>query len=140
MKRILVALSIVIALAACAGHGSSQNDEALQKLMQRKLKAAQRVLEGIALGNFDRISEQAQELIVISKEAEWRVLKTPKYELFSNDFRQTAGTIVDKARERNLDGATLAYMDLTMICVKCHKHVREVRMSRLERHTTDGGR
>ena len=29
--------------------------------------------------------------------------------------------------KKNLDAATLGYMDLTMSCVRCHKHVREVR-------------
>jgi hypothetical protein len=133
MKPKFFVLASMLALVVFAGSRGDENDEALQKLMQRKLKAAQNILEGIALNDFDRISQQAQDLINISKEAEWRVLKTPRYELHSNDFRRTAGELVEKARQRNLDGATLAYMDLTMNCVKCHKHVREVRMSRFDR-------
>jgi hypothetical protein len=32
-----------------------------------------------------------------------------------------------KARDRNLDGATLAYLDLSMSCVKCHQAIRDRR-------------
>jgi hypothetical protein len=31
------------------------------------------------------------------------------------------------AREENLDGATLAYVELTINCVACHRHVRSVK-------------
>ncbi len=34
------------------------------------------------------------------------------------------GTIEKNARNRNIDGATLAYLKLTMNCVQCHKYVR----------------
>ncbi len=32
-----------------------------------------------------------------------------------------------KAKDKNLDGVTLAYMDLTMSCVRCHQYVRDTR-------------
>ena len=40
-------------------------------------------------------------------------------------FRRSAETMARRARERNLDGATLAYLDLTMTCVKCHQTTRD---------------
>ena len=30
-----------------------------------------------------------------------------------------------KAKAKNLDGATLAYVRLTMNCIECHKYVRD---------------
>jgi hypothetical protein len=30
-----------------------------------------------------------------------------------------------KAKDKNIDGATLAYLRLTMNCVNCHKYVRQ---------------
>jgi hypothetical protein len=61
------------------------------------------------------------------------VIRTPQYELFSNQFRKTAESLVKNAKAKNLDGAALDYFDLTMTCVKCHKYVRETRMTRLDR-------
>jgi hypothetical protein len=49
----------------------------------------------------------------------------------SNDFRRSADSIVQAAKAKNLDGAALAYVDMTLTCVRCHKHVRKVRETRL---------
>ena len=43
------------------------------------------------------------------------------------DARRIADDLVKKATEKNLDGAALAYVEMTLTCVKCHKHVREAR-------------
>jgi len=88
------------------------------------------LLEGIALADFDKINRSAETLIQLSKTADWFVYKTPRYELHSNEFRRAAETILQKAKDKNLDGATLAYFDLTMTCVRCHQYVREVRDAR----------
>jgi hypothetical protein len=138
----MVLIMSVLALAASVKDGRCQveprkgenvSDKELADLMQRKLQNAQKVLEGIAVNDFDKISKHAEELIMISKQAEWKVLKTPQYEMFSNDFRRSAGELVENGKQKNLDGAALAYVDLTLTCVKCHKYVRESRQSRLNR-------
>jgi len=60
------------------------------------------------------------------------VVKTPRYANYSNEFQEIAEKLIKAAKEKNLDGATLAYLEMTSSCVKCHKHVREVRMVRLD--------
>ena len=60
------------------------------------------------------------------------VLKTPTFELYSNAFRRSAEDMVRHSKAKNIDGTALAYFDLTMSCVKCHRYVREVRDARLE--------
>jgi hypothetical protein len=104
----------------------------LGNLMKRKLENSQKILEGIAINDFDKISKHADELIFISKQTEWKILKTAEYDVYSNQFRRNATELVDKAKEKNLDGAALAYVDLTLTCVKCHKHVRETRRTGLD--------
>jgi hypothetical protein len=103
----------------------------LAQLMRNKLMFAQRLLEGIALADFNKIGRSADELIQLSKTAEWLVYRTPKYEMHSNDFRRAAETIAQKAQAKNIDGVALAYVDLTLSCVRCHQYVREVRDARL---------
>lgn len=112
------------------GHGGEQ--DVMKKLMTRKLENAQKVLEGVAVNDFDLVVKHADELIAVSKAAEWRVLKTPQYELYSNEFRRSAETMIKQAKAKNTDGVALAYVDMTLSCVKCHKYVREVRMARLD--------
>ena len=131
MRRVAytaVVLTLLLGVPTLSGHGREpRKDEKLHDLMQRKLAASQKVLEGIALGDFDKIGKQADELIAVSKQTEWRVLKTPQFELHSNDFRRTADNLAKSAKDKNLDGAALNYVELTLTCVKCHKYVRETR-------------
>lgn len=111
-------------------HGDAP--KAADELMKQKLEHSQKVLEGIALSDFDKIAKHADELMQISKRAGWRVYKTPRYEAYSNAFRGSAEELVKHAKAKNLDAATLAYVELTLTCVKCHKHVREKPMVRLD--------
>jgi hypothetical protein len=102
----------------------------LDKLMQKKLQRAQKLLEGIAQNDMDLIKDNAIELLTLSKSAEFKVLKTPQYELHSNEFRRSLDEMLKGAKDRSIDAATLAYVDMTFACVRCHKHVREVRITR----------
>jgi hypothetical protein len=130
MKFVLVALALLACAPAQGSRDAGPKKDRVPALMQRKLQQAQKVLEGVAVKDFDLIAKHAQELVDISKEAEWKVLKTPRYEIYSNEFRRNAETLIGNAREQNLDAAALSYVELTLTCVKCHKHVREVRMTR----------
>jgi hypothetical protein len=110
----------------------ADNEKALKALMKRKLEDSQKVLEGLATNDFDKVAKHADDLIQVSKDVEWRVMKTREYEMYSNDFRRNAETLVRMAKAKNTDGIALAYVDLTLNCVKCHKHVREERRARLD--------
>ena len=133
MKRIMLA-AIGVALLTGLGANSARTADTSKTsaLMRRKLEQSQKVLEGVAMNDFKKIERHAEELIEISKQAEWRALKTPQYELYSTDFRRIAGNLVENARKKNIDAAALSYVDLTLTCVKCHKHVREIRMTSLD--------
>lgn len=129
--RFRLAALLVAALGlTLAGH--ADESPKVNTLMRKKLECSQKVLEGIALNDFDKIAKNGEELLQLSKQAEFKVLKTPQYEVHSNDFRRNAEALVTAAKAKNGDAAALAYVDLTLSCVKCHKHVREVRMGRLD--------
>jgi hypothetical protein len=133
MRKLVLALAcLILAVGFSTGLGHDKDSKDLKELMRRKLKYGQKVLEGLALNDFEVITSSAEELIQVSKAAEWKVVKTPRYEVYSNEFRRNAETMIENAKAKNLDGATLAYVDMTLTCVKCHKHVREVRMGRLD--------
>ena len=42
------------------------------------------------------------------------------------EFQRLSDEMDRKAKEKTIDGATLAYLRLTMNCVNCHKYVRQV--------------
>src|SRR5688572_525894 len=128
MRKWIIALTVV-ALAWTAHEAYAQHR--LRQLMADKLVNAQKILEALAVGDYDKMAKHADNLQQLANQAEWVAYKTNRYDLHSNEFRRAAETIVKRAKEKNLDGATLAYMDLTMSCVRCHQYVREVRDARL---------
>ena len=136
---------VAIAVALAAGHAPSQEKKdppaapkpqdpksAQAKLMAEKLKHAQRLLDGLATNDFGKITKSSDELLIISKTAEFTAAsKTREYELHTNNFRRSLEEVVKKAKVKNLEGATLGYVDMTLTCVRCHQHTREVRDARL---------
>jgi hypothetical protein len=129
LKYVLALLALTGALSPVTSRATQENR--LKKLMVDKLRNAQRLLEGIVLRDFRKITTSAEELIQISKTAEWHALRTPRFEMHSNEFRRAVEVVVQKARDKNLDSVALAYMEMTLSCVRCHEHVREVRDARL---------
>jgi hypothetical protein len=53
--------------------------------------------------------------------------KTEDYARQSADFRRSCDSLRKAAKAKNLDGAALAWMEVTMKCVQCHKYVRDER-------------
>jgi hypothetical protein len=107
------------------------NGDAMTRLMRKKLEHAQKLLEGIAINDLKKVDENAGELMTLSKVAEFRALKTLDYERHTNDFRRTLDDMRRGVKNKNLEAVTLAYMDMTMTCVRCHAHVRDTRLARL---------
>ena len=131
MKRIVVAVSLLFAAAAGLWGMAAQPEEPnnVGEFMRLKLDHSKNVLEGLALEDYDLIAKNAQDMSLLSLAASWQVLQTPEYLQQSNEFRRTADALTKAAQDENLDGAALAYVELTMKCVNCHKYVRGVRMA-----------
>ena len=132
MKRasyVLTVLTLLAGIPVLSGHGAEPRK--VSEIMREKLKHAQKVLEGVTLQDFKKIGKSADELLLLTQEEEWKVFRTPDYENHSNEFRSKVQGLIKSARGENLDGSALAYVEMTLTCVKCHKYVREVRMGRL---------
>ncbi len=124
----LVGVALVVAAAATVVE--SRQAPTLPEIMRQKLEHSQRLLEGLVLENFDMIERNANDLRILSDLSSWNVLRTPEYLRLSSTFRDTADRLSRSALNTNLDAATLAYVELTLQCVECHKHVRGVRQAR----------
>jgi hypothetical protein len=128
--RFIWTLLIIGLLVPCLGGDTPKNGS--KEIMRHKLSHAQRVLEGLVTDDFAKIIDSAKELQVLTKQNQWQVLDTARFELHSNDFRRSLDTLIAKAREKNGDGTALAYVEMTLSCIRCHKHVREIRMTQLD--------
>lgn len=106
-------------------------DPATKQAMKFKLHYSQRVLEGIATENFDLIVTNAASLARLSQFAGWEVRQTPDYQRLTADFNQAAENLKAAALKNNVDRATVAYFQLTVSCVSCHRYLRDAKMAAL---------
>ncbi|KAF0181456.1 MAG: hypothetical protein FD161_129 [Limisphaerales bacterium] len=98
-----------------------------REVMKAKLESSQKVLEGIATENFVTISANAQKLAALSQAAGWQARQTPEYKQYTAEFRRHAEALQKAARDENVDAASVAWFQLTISCVNCHRHLRGVR-------------
>lgn len=127
-NRWLVVGTIGTALAVAGMlQGMAAQDRVKERnaLMQLKLANSQLVLSGVATADFKQIEEGGENLVRLSKKAEFQMAKVADYERLSEEFRRSAEALVQASRNKNIDGAALAYVDLTRSCVKCHQRIRE---------------
>lgn len=106
--------------------------ENIEVFMRVKLSHSQKVLEGLTTEDYDKVAKSSQEMSLISQAAQWQVILTPEYTRRSGEFRREVDALTQAAKKKNLDGATLAYLRVTMSCISCHKYVRSVREARFE--------
>jgi hypothetical protein len=93
--------------------------------MRQKLAATQNILAGLTKGDYDTIQTNAQSMLVVGYLEKWVRADTPGYQNMMKDFEYANKSLTLAAREKNLDGATLAYVQLAISCVNCHKIVRD---------------
>ena len=123
-KHIAVMLAAFLAAGLALGLAQGRKSRATKEFMRDKLELAQGILEGLSIENYDLIISRSQKLSAMSQEADWKAFENPDYEQQSLAFRRNVDALTKAARNKNLDGATLAYVRVTMSCVECHKYVR----------------
>jgi hypothetical protein len=106
-----------------------RQDQVLSMFMQAKLDHSKDVLEGLTVGDFDRIVQGAQALRQLAEHELWRVTPNITYTRYTEEFIRLTEALEAQGREQNIDGATLNYVNLTINCVNCHKFVRDQRVT-----------
>lgn len=101
-------------------------DNALRQFMRLKLDASGKILEGLAVEDFDLLKEGAQKLNEMSRAEQWRVSNDALYRNFSADFQRLTGDLVKAAEEENLDRVALKWVDATLGCIECHRYARGI--------------
>jgi hypothetical protein len=128
--RRTVAGVVLLLLASVLFHGHSQVPPEIapevrdKNVMQIKLHYAQSALEAITTANYSLLATNAEQLRKITQQVSWRVRHAPEYERLTADFRRAADALAIAAKNENVDEATVAYFQMTVSCVTCHKYLR----------------
>lgn len=122
MRRL--ATGLVGAMAVAVG-AAAMAQSPIAQFMRPKLDYSKAVLEGLALEDFPKIAQNARALRNLSEAAEWQALPDLDYVRYSAEFQRATNEMVRHANEKNLDAATLSFVEMTMTCVRCHQFVRQ---------------
>jgi hypothetical protein len=98
----------------------------IQGFMRLKLQASNHILEGLVVDDMKKVNTGARMLLEMSVEEHWRASNDMLYLQHSRTFRDSVKKLQEKASKNSLDGAALAWMDVTLNCIQCHEWVRNV--------------
>ena len=94
--------------------------------MKKKLEFSQHILSGLATADFEKIVKSASSMNNLSEiESVTRRTNSEAYRTQLRIFRYANEQLIKEADKKNIDGATLAFSQLTLSCVNCHKLLRE---------------
>jgi hypothetical protein len=94
--------------------------------MEKKLQYTQDILRGLVSGDLDDVAEKAEQMRVLSRVEGWIRNRKPGYRAQLQAFELANAEILRNAQADNVDGATIAFQQLTISCVSCHKILRNV--------------
>jgi hypothetical protein len=123
-----VGLVILLVIGLGTTEMSSQTVQ-LKRLMRQKLEQSEKLLEAVVTSNWEELVRRSRTLEELTNDPAWLVLKTPEYGRQSSAFVQAARDLVEAAERRDQQAAPLAYLTLTLSCVKCHQYVARARVA-----------
>ena len=121
----LLVSSVVIAVQGVPQDPQQDFQAKSSDFMRKKLSASRDIVEGLATEDYQQIAQNAQDLMLLSQESGWNIIQSDEYLRMSSEFRNSAERLRDNAKDKSLDGATLAYFEVTLSCVRCHKYIRQ---------------
>lgn len=132
MRTGMIAVVIAVVVFCSAARVNAAEPTRLSTFMRAKLDHSKKLLEALTTEDFETMAKEAQKINVLTLAETWEVLQTVEYQQQTREFRRTAEALAEAAQKKNLDGAALAYVELTMKCVNCHKYIKKHRMAALE--------
>jgi hypothetical protein len=133
---ILSLLAAAFAFAVASSDGSAQppkkeefkkpDRKTVKALMEKKLLFSQKLLADLTTNKLEDAGKNAEELMKVRKQAAWMIVPTKEYQMWSEEFETSARNIQKAAKEKNLDTAKLAYLQMTLTCFHCHTYVRDL--------------
>jgi hypothetical protein len=95
--------------------------------MNAKAEFSANILAALTQGDFAKIRRNAQDLDMASHLELLFQADSPEYKQQTTLFIAANKELIRQANAKNIYGATLAFNQLTISCVQCHKMVRETK-------------
>ena len=126
-------LSVVLVLVALAGGSGTAQTVRLNQVMRSKLQHSQRILEAVVTSNWPLLENESKALVQVTRDPAWSVLQFSEYMRHSAAFVRAADDLIEAARLRDLEGASLGFVALSTSCVSCHRYLARARIATKQR-------
>lgn len=93
--------------------------------MKIKLDLSKDLLAALAQGDFEAIAKNSEAMQGLNIVEYFVRGNKPAYRAHLRVFQLANKDLTEHAKAKNLDGATLAFTQMTISCVNCHKEVRK---------------
>ena len=90
-----------------------------------KSRYSPKILEGVTKGDFALMEDNAAKMRGLNRFERFVRGRWEGYAEQLQTFQQANDEIIKQARKNNVEGATLAFTQMTISCVTCHKKLRE---------------
>ncbi len=94
--------------------------------MEKKLEYSKKILEALTSGKYEEIESNAEQMRLLGKIEGFVRRRSPSYTSHLQSFDLATRELTRQSREKNIEGATLAFHQLTTSCVSCHRSIREI--------------
>ncbi|MDZ4851008.1 MAG: hypothetical protein SGI77_17110 [Pirellulaceae bacterium] len=140
MRRYLCFACVLTLIAAASGQEKIAEEKAAEgKLaplvtkeqpmsfwMEKKLEYSKQILQALTSGDCQGIESNSEQMRLLGKIEGFVRRRSPTYTSHLQSFDLASRELTRHGREKNIEGATLAFHQLTTSCVSCHRSIREV--------------
>jgi len=117
--------ALLVAVIALPAVGDDDQDQK-SYWMKKKLEFSEHILKGLALADFDTIIKSADSMRNMSVlEKLTRRTHAEEYRAQLAIFQASTKQLIHEAEKKNIDGTALAFTQMTLSCVNCHKVLRD---------------
>jgi hypothetical protein len=103
----------------------STKDKPSSSWMKLKLDYSQKILAGIATADFDQIVRSAEAMEGLTTIEGFVRGRVPGYATQLEIFKDANAELIKQGKRGNVEGTTLAFTQMTLSCVNCHKKLRD---------------
>ncbi len=132
MKRILAILILSLPSVASAEEPKPQeripeitNEKPMSFWMAQKIDLSKKILESLTKEDFVALESDANQLRTLGKIEGFVRRQDEAYRRYQQQFDSALLDVTTQARAHNVEGAALAFNQLTTSCVVCHKRLRQ---------------
>ncbi len=127
MRKLALAVAMVAMLAcglSLAGEEKKEKQEP-SFWMKQKLAYSQNILKGLVSEDYEAIHKNAVAMKDLNRIERFVRRKPEGYRTQLQVFQFSVDELIRQAEVDDLEGATLAFTQMTISCVRCHKHLRK---------------